>query len=520
MRTMMNLNDDWRFCKTVELPPAFPADWKRVDLPHTWNAADGQDGGNDYWRGTATYCKQFSRPEMPQDARCFLSFKGAAMTAEVFLNGQKLACHEGGYSTFRVDVTAYLENKNLLCVTVDNSKNDRVYPQKADFTFYGGLYRDVEMIITPAQHFELVKDGTPGIKVTPILKGNMAEITVETWQNSDLPVTLTVAGETKEAASQNGHAQAVFTLDAPHLWDGVNDPFLYEARASLPSGDEIRTRFGVRSIAFDAEKGFILNGRSYPLRGVSRHQDRARLGSALTIKEHREDMAFIREIGANTVRLAHYQHAQEFYDLCDENGLIVWAEIPYITEHMPGGRQNTLDQMRELITQCYNHPSIICWGLSNEVAVHGITDDLMENHHLLQELCHRMDATRPTTMAHAFMLEHDSPLTNLPDIASYNLYFGWYLGELSQNDSFFDEYHAKYPDRVMGFSEYGADANPQFHSSNPERGDYTEEYQCVYHEHLLNCIEHRPWLWATHVWNLFHAAADGRDEGGKKVVNQ
>ena len=520
MRTMMNLNDDWRFCKTVELPPAFPADWKRVDLPHTWNAADGQDGGNDYWRGTATYCKQFSRPEMPQDARCFLSFKGAAMTAEVFLNGQKLACHEGGYSTFRVDVTAYLENKNLLCVTVDNSKNDRVYPQKADFTFYGGLYRDVEMIITPAQHFELVKDGTPGIKVTPILKGNMAEITVETWQNSDLPVTLTVAGETKEAASQNGHAQAVFTLDAPHLWDGVNDPFLYEARASLPSGDEIRTRFGVRSIAFDAEKGFILNGRSYPLRGVSRHQDRAGLGSALTIKEHREDMAFIREIGANTVRLAHYQHAQEFYDLCDENGLIVWAEIPYITEHMPGGRQNTLDQMRELITQCYNHPSIICWGLSNEVAVHGITDDLMENHHLLQELCHRMDATRPTTMAHAFMLEHDSPLTNLPDIASYNLYFGWYLGELSQNDSFFDEYHAKYPDRVMGFSEYGADANPQFHSSNPERSDYTEEYQCVYRGRVWSGVGHRPWLWATHVWNLFDFAADGRDEGGKKGVNQ
>lgn len=520
MRTIINLNADWRFCKTDEIPASFPADWKRVDLPHTWNAADGQDGGNDYWRGTATYCKQFSRPEMPQDARCFLSFQGAAMTAEVFLNGQRLTRHEGGYSTFRLEVTEYLQEENLLCVTVDNSKNDRVYPQKADFTFYGGLYRDVEMIVTPARHFELVKDGTPGIKVTPILKGNMAEITVETWQNTDDPVTFTVAGETREAASQNGHSQAVFTLDAPHLWDGVNDPFLYEAKASLPSGDEIRARFGVRSIAFDAEKGFLLNGRVYPLRGVSRHQDRAGLGNALTIKEHREDMAFIREIGANTVRLAHYQHAHEFYDLCDENGLIVWAEIPYITEHMPNGRENTLTQMRELITQCYNHPSIVCWGLSNEVAVHGITDDLLENHRLLNDLCHCMDATRPTAMAHAFMLEHDSPLTNLPDIASYNLYFGWYLGELSQNDSFFDTYHAKYPDRVMGFSEYGADANPQFHSSNPERGDYTEEYQCVYHEHLLNCIEQRPWLWATHVWNLFDFAADGRDEGGKKGVNQ
>lgn len=520
MRTTINLNADWRFCKTAQVSAIFPADWERVNLPHTWNAVDGQDGGNDYWRGTAAYCKHFARPDMPEDACCFLSFQGAAMTAEVFLNGQRLARHEGGYSTFRVDVTACLQEENLLCVTVDNSKNDRVYPQKADFTFYGGLYRDVEMIITPARHFELVKDGTPGIKVTPILKGDMAEVTVETWQNTDDPVILTVGDETKEAASQNGHAQAVFTLNTPHLWDGIDDPFLYEATASLPSGDEINTRFGVRSIAFDAEKGFLLNGRVYPLRGVSRHQDRAGLGSALTIKEHQEDMAFIREIGANTVRLAHYQHAQAFYDLCDENGLIVWAEIPYITEHMPNGRENTLSQMRELITQCYNHPSIVCWGLSNEVAVHGITDDLLENHRLLNDLCHRMDATRPTTMAHAFMLEHDSPLTNLPDIASYNLYFGWYLGELSQNNSFFDAYHAKYPDRVMGFSEYGADANPQFHASQPERGDYTEEYQCVYHEHLLNCIERHPWLWATHVWNLFDFAADGRDEGGKKGVNQ
>ncbi len=519
MRNILNLNADWRFNKTSEIPVVYPTDWQAIQLPHTWNAVDGQDGGNDYWRGTAAYCKQFARPSMAEDARCFLSLKGAAMTAEVFLNGQKLARHEGGYSTFRVDLTDALADDNLLCITVDNSKNDRVYPQKADFTFYGGLYRDVELIIVPAQHFELVKDGTPGIKVTPVVKDGKAEVTVETWQNADA-VTMTVAGETHEVVSENGHAQAVFTIDKPHLWEGVDDPFLYEAKAALASGDEISTRFGVRSIAFDAEKGFFLNGRSYPLRGVSRHQDRAGLGNALTIKEHQEDMAFIREIGANTVRLAHYQHAQEFYDLCDENGMVVWAEIPYITEHMAGGRENTLSQMRELITQCYNHPSIVCWGLSNEVAVHGINDDLMENHRLLQELCHSMDKTRPTTMAHAFMLEHESPLTNLPDIASYNLYFGWYLGELKQNDSFFDSYHAKYPDRVMGFSEYGADANPQFHSSNPERGDYTEEYQCVYHEHILECIEARPYLWATHVWNLFDFAADGRDEGGKKGINQ
>jgi beta-galactosidase len=232
-------------------------------------------------------------------------------------------------------------------------------------------------------------------------------------------------------------------------------------------------------------------------------------------------MAIIKELGANTLRLAHYQHSQYFYDLCDENGIIVWAEIPYITMHMSGGRENTLSQMEELIVQNYNHPSIAVWGLSNEItAASTVNDELLDNHRALNELCHRLDPTRKTTMANVFMLEIESPILEIPDVNSYNLYFGWYLSELSQNDEFFDEYHEKYPDRAIGFSEYGADANPRYQSSNPEKGDYTESYQCVYHEHMLNLIEARPWLWATHVWNLFDFGADGRDEGGKNGQNQ
>ncbi len=522
MRNMISWNNGWRFAKTSVVPVEMPQGWEAVTLPHTWNAVDGQDGGNDYWRGTAAYCRAFGRPELEQDGRAVLEFLGAAMTADVYVNGQHLAHHEGGYSTFRVDITEALQEENLLCVTVDNSENDRVYPQKADFTFYGGLYREVNLILVPSVHFELCKDGTPGIKVTPQvdLDRNTAAITVETWQNGGT-VAITVNGETKMAPSVDGHAQAEFTIENVHLWNGVDDPYLYTARAKLSSGDEVTTRFGCRSFAFDLEKGFLLNGREYPLRGVSRHQDREGLGNALTLKEHREDMEIIRELGATTLRLAHYQHAQEFYDLCDEYGLIVWAEIPYITLHMPNGRQNTLDQMRELVTQCYNHPSIVCWGLSNEITASGqVTEDLMDNHRQLNELCHAMDPTRPTTMAHAFMLEIDSPLIPITDLASYNLYFGWYLGELEQNDSFFDEYHERFPDRLVGFSEYGADANPQFQDAYPEKGDYTESYQCVYHEHILNCIDQRPWLWSTHVWNLFDFAADGRDEGGKHGVNQ
>ena len=513
MRKQVSFNDDWRFHKPGEQPVA-------VTLPHTWNAVDGQDGGNDYWRGTAAYEKDFAMPAHDKGERVILCFDGAAMTADVELNGTPCAHHEGGYATFRVDITDILQAENHLRVLVDNGANDRVYPQKADFTFYGGLYRSVSLLILPEKHFEVIRDGTPGIKVTPVLCGQDATVTVETWQDGAGSVTMTVAGQQQTVPSVDGHAEAVFHIAGAHLWDGTEDPYLYEAAAAYGE-DGISARFGVRSIAFDPEQGFLLNGKPYPLHGVSRHQDRAGLGNALTEKEHREDMALIREIGANTIRLAHYQHDRFFYDLCDEYGMVVWAEIPYITKHMPSGRENTLTQMRELVTQCYNHPSIVCWGLSNEITANSpVDEDLVENHNLLNALCHRMDATRPTTMAHAFMLEKENPIVRLADICSYNLYYGWYLGELEENEQFFDAYHAQYPQSVIGFSEYGADANTAYQTAAPERSDYTEQYQCLYHEHLLGAIEARPYLWATHVWNMFDFAADGRDEGGAHGVNQ
>lgn len=511
MRQVIVFNENWTFTKPGNAP--IP-----VRLPHTWNAQDGQDGGNDYWRGTAVYEKEFFRPDW--FGEIVLEFAGAAMSADVFVNGAQLAHHDGGYSTFRVNITdALVPGNNKVTVSVDNSENDRVYPQKADFTFYGGLYRDVQLLLLPPEHFEVCKDGTPGIKVTPVVKGSAAEVTVETWQNGEGTVSFRFGDEVYTAESRNGHASVTFPIENVHLWDGVNDPYLYSIEAQFGE-DVIAARFGCRSFSFDPDKGFLLNGHSYPLRGVSRHQDFLGVGNAITLQEQTLDMELIREIGANTIRLAHYQHAQEFYDLCDEYGMIVWAEIPYITEHMPNGRQNTLDQMRELITQCYNHPSIVCWGLSNEVAVHGITEDLMQNHILLNDLCHEMDKTRPTTMAHPFMLEHESPLIQISDIGSYNLYFGWYMGTLEQNDSFFDEYHEKYPKRIMGFSEYGADANVRFQTAHPEQGDYSEQYQCLYHESLLGTIRRHPWMWATHLWNMFDFAADGRDEGGAHGLNQ
>lgn len=516
MRTITNINKNWRFTKQGETTT--------VDLPHTWNAIDGQDGGDDYWRGQATYAKTLTVSK--DSSLCyFLECRGCGISADVALNGVTLAHHDGGYSTFRVELTDGLrDGDNELVITADNSVNDRVYPQKADFTFYGGLYRDVYLITVPKTHFELVKDGTPGLRVTPICKGEDYEVTVDTWQNGG-KVRITVNGETQTVDSSVGLATATFLLRKARLWDGLKDPYLYEAKAELldEAGqvlDQVSTRFGCRTYTIDPQKGFLLNGRSYPLRGVSRHQDRKGVGNALTLEMHREDFFLIKEMGANSIRLAHYQHAQEFYDLCDEYGMVAWAEIPYISAHMENGRENTFSQMRELITQNYNHPAVVVWGLSNEITMQGTPEGLYPNHVELNKLCHKMDPTRPTVTANVMMLSIDDPLVFLPDTTAYNIYFGWYVGELKDNDEFFDRFHAKYPNTPMGFTEYGCDTNPAYHTAEPQRGDYTEEYQRLYHEHILELIEARPWLWCTYAWNMFDFAADARDEGGTPGVNQ
>lgn len=525
MKRIIDFNSGWYFQRQNNGPTLALAHGTAVNLPHTWNAEDGQDGGNDYFRGVCWYVKKFSKPDLDGGEEAWLEFEGAAMTAEIYVNNKKLARHEGGYSTFRVNITSALnEGENLLAVSVDNGKNRTVYPQKADFTFYGGLYRPVRLLIVPAAHFRLDYYGGSGIRVTPKLSDDLksAEVTVEAWVNGLADhVKFTVGDKISDAEVVDGYAQSVFVLDPVHLWNGTDDPYLYTAQAELDSGDCVKTFFGCRSIAFDPDQGFLLNGKSYRLCGAARHQDRLALGSALTNAEHDEDMALLREMGANTVRLAHYQHSQYFYDLCDRYGMIVWAEIPYITEHMPEARENTFSQMTELVVQNYNHPSIICWGLSNEItATGGVNEDMKANHRLLYDLCHRLDSTRPTAMAHAFMLDMDDPFVMMADIRSYNLYYGWYLGEMEDNDTWFDDFHSAHPDAVIGLSEYGADANPAYQNDKPERGDYSETYQALYHEHMLRMWSERPYIWAMHCWNMFDFAADGRNEGGKPGQNQ
>jgi len=514
MRKELLLNKDWRFTGPEGKEIS-------VDVPHTWNAADGQDGGNDYWRGTCLYRKTFSMPEFDRlTQRVYLEFAGVNASAKVTLNGKAAMTHDGGYSTFRGDITELLQEENELLVEADNSANDRVYPQKADFTFYGGIYRDVKLLVVNQTHFDLDYFGGSGLAVSAETDG---AVHVRTWQNTenaDVRVALLDAQGMIVAQGKPG----ILHIPDVHLWDGVEDPYLYTCKAELlvegQVVDAVQTRFGVRSFHVDPQKGFFLNGRPYPLRGVSRHQDWKGIGNAITKTHHDTDMALIRQIGANTVRLAHYQHDQYFYDLCDEYGMIVWAEIPYISEHMVNGRENTISQMKELIVQNYNHPSIVTWGLSNEITISTKDKkDMLDNHRQLNDLVHEMDPSRPTSLACYAVCSPFNKVAHISDLVSWNLYLGWYVPGFFLNDLWIDFFHWKYPKRCLGYSEYGCEGMPNLHSSHPRRGDHTEEYQAKYHEYLLRCFAKRPFMWSTHVWNMFDFAADARDQGGEPGMN-
>ncbi len=526
MRKIISLNNGWQFSKDCA-QPTHNDSVISVNLPHTWNATDGQDGGNDYFRGSCLYTKKLVKAELPEAEKYYLEILAANSSADVYVNGEHKAHHDGGYSIWRVDLTDSIGEECEVAIVVDNAPNERVYPQMADFTFYGGLYRGVNLVAVNSTHFDLDYYGGPGIKVTPTVEEETANVEVEVYvtdKNDGDVIEYTVLDKNGEevASITSSDTKVNFTIQNVHLWQGRPDPYLYTAKAEIVRNgetlDNVATRFGCRSFKIDPNNGFILNGKEYPLRGVSRHQDRLGIGNALLPSHHEEDIDLIMEVGATTIRLAHYQHDQYFYDLCDEKGLVIWAEIPYISRHMEGGRENTISQMKELVTQNYNHPCIVVWGLSNEITISGSTPDLLENHNILNDLVHEMDKTRLTTIAAVSMAKMDDPYIQIPDVVSYNHYFGWYGGETSMNGPWFDKFHEKFPNIPIGCSEYGCEAL-DWHSSKPFQGDYTEEYQSYYHEELIKQLFTRKYMWATHVWNMFDFGADARAEGGENGQN-
>lgn len=535
MRIIRNLNNGWLFKRAAWQGDTDFKDYARVDLPHTWNAADGQDGGADYYRGEGTYVLHLDTQGIPDGYRHYIEFKGANALARVFANGKQLCEHRGGYSAFRVDLTDELKEAAgaQIMVIVDNSDHSDIYPQVADFTFYGGLYRDVELISVPETHFDLEYHAGPGFKYGTRILGPDAKIDVTAWiknpQAGDM-VLFRLGNDLGETVCETWSkaekkVEASIPVDNAHLWQGVRDPYLYNLEISIVRNNETidstGCNVGIRDFSVDPGKGFFLNGVSMPLRGVSRHQDKLMLGNALCSEDHYLDCELISEIGANTVRLAHYQHSQTFYKACDEYGFVVWAEIPFISVMSMDrdAHENAMDQLRELIIQNCNHPSICFWGISNEITIGGERDGLEENLRQLDALAKELDPSRPTTMAQVSMLPMESVLNTITDVVSYNHYFGWYGGCMEDNGKWLDSFHEKYPDRCLGLSEYGAEGIISWHSDNPRCRDYSEEYQAQYHEHMARVISERPYLWATHVWNMFDFGCDARDEGGVKGRN-
>lgn len=525
MRQIVSLNEGWMFSKVNSA-------WEMVDFPHTWNGYDGQDGGDDYFRGTCMYSKPVRRALLPKADRYYVEFQGTNSEATLYVNRNEIAGHKGGYSTWRADITdaLYGDEISTFLIKVDNKVTEDMYPCEMDFPNYGGVYRDVNIICVNESHFDLDYHGSQGIKVTPTVKDNNAEVEIEVFTKNVTPeqkIICVVKSNTGEVIAAKelsaDESKTVITIENAHLWNGVKDPYLYKAEAYITENNEIldnvSVNFGCRSYYLDAEKGFMLNGERYPLYAVARHQDRWIKGNALSTEDMDEDMALIRELGANAVRLAHYQHNQYFYDLCDKYGLVVWAEIPYINKHVPAAKESTRNQLKELIIQNYNHPSIIVWGLSNELSLADDYNDMTENHKYLNDLAHSLDKTRLTAIGSIASTAENDPFIRITDAAAYNLYYGWYGGNIEDNGKWLDNFHKLYPDMPIGVSEYGCESL-DWHSGNPVAWDFTEEFHAHFHEELIKQLYTRDYLWIRICWNMFDYAADGRNEGGMPGQNR
>lgn len=548
MRKVININNEWKFIKQDEVKAMDRAyndeNWEGVNIPHTWNAIDGANGF-DFYKGACWYRKEFVIDNLAHGNSVFIEFTGSNSITDVYVNGKYMGQHKGGYSTFRFDITDVVEfgQKNILAVKVDNTVVDDVYPQMADFTFYGGIYRDVNLVIANKIHFDLMDYGSKGIYVvqedvkeekalltikSKLVNDNEEDKKVRLWADIIDAEGNNITYATSEVILSKGETKTVtmpVTIENPTLWNGRKNPYMYEAKVYMMSFndtvDEVSISFGLRYFKVDAEKGFFLNGEHLSLHGVSRHQDRKDMGWAITKKEHKEDIELIKEVGATSIRLAHYQHNEYFYDLCDREGMVVWAEIPFISVMSKTELEgiNAKQQMIELIRQNYNHPSIMFWGIQNEIQISGERPELRKLVNELNELTKKEDPTRLTTMANVMFVGDKDPYNYVTDILGYNKYYGWYQGKAEDFAGWLDKFHETNPNVKLGISEYGAEGILQYHTNDPKVKDYTEEYHSLYHETVWKIFEERPYLWATYVWNMFDFGANIRDEGDVKGRN-
>lgn len=541
------LNNDWNFRFSHQVQKGTEV---RVDLPHTWNAQDALSGKIDYKRGIGNYEKNlFIRPEW-KGKRLFIRFEGVNNIADVFINRRHIGEHRGGYGAFIFEITGKVEygKENSILVRVNNGEQLDIMPLVGDFNFYGGIYRDVHLLITDETCISPLDYASPGVRliqdsvshryakvraIVDLSNGSSGNQEVEL--NVRLLDGQRVVKEGTKNVNLSGNEvmqqELTFEIDQPHLWNGRQDPFLYQAEVTLFRNgqmvDRVTQPLGLRFYRIDPDKGFFLNGKHLPLQGVCRHQDRSEVGNALRPQHHEEDVALMLEMGVNAVRLAHYPQATYFYDLMDKNGIIVWAEIPFVGPggyndkgfvDLPAFRANGKEQLKELIRQHYNHPSICVWGLFNELTELG--DNPVEYIKKLNVLAHQEDTTRPTTSASNQM----GDLNFITDAIAWNRYDGWYGGTPADLGKWLDRMHKDHPEICIAISEYGAGASIYHQQDSlvktvPTSWWHPENWQTYYHIENWKTISSRPYVWGSFVWNMFDFGAAHRTEGDRPGIN-
>lgn len=541
---VLDLNHKWMFTK--ENNEAYAENEidkaEAITLPHCFNDIDGQSGEG-MFKGQCCYQRKINISDEDTSKYIFLEIGAAALIAKVYINGHLAGSSKCGFSMFRVFLNPYVNvGENLISIMVDNSAEDDVYPLMADFSFYGGIYRDVKLIITESLHFSLMDNSRDGIYVT---QKNIGE------NNFELRINGTIINELPEAKDgiiqfrlldkdnkiafnktidisvlKEEKFELIERINKPYLWQGIENPYLYRLEVELISENRIydarSIEIGFRTVEITPDKGIFLNGKSIKLNGVSRHQDFAGVGNALT-KEHMDlDMSIIKEIGANSIRLSHYQHNDYFYTLCDREGLLVWAEIPFISIPTTTDKENknAKDQLERLIKQAYNHSSIYCWGIQNEITIAIENEKIYEMVQELASIARKLDSSRFIAQANIHTVANESPLNKITDFVGYNLYYGWYYKELQDLERRLDEFHKIRPDIPIMVTEYGVDTNPRLHSYNPTVKDYTEEYQLLFHHNALRTFNERSFVLGGYVWAMFDFGSAIRNEGGEKGKNQ
>lgn len=546
-REAKTINDNWEF----KLPT--DKQWTSVNIPHTYNL-DAYQGRN-YYQGKAEYRRIMSLPEIKPGYRYFLKIDAASKAASVKVNGKEVGNHAGGYTAFTFDITDVVKTDNTIEITVDNGRQD-ITPIMADFTFWGGIYRDVWIVSTPDVHFNMLNMGSDGIFVsTPTVSEKQASVKVvsEVTNDSKKPSTIEVRNEIfspegkllqtfkKKVALKAGETKRTESLSkaiaTPQLWT-PETPLLYKVKTSLVDTktgkaiDEKSHKIGFRWFAFDGEKGFLLNGKPYKLRGFNRHQDQAPVGVALPDEAHRRDIKVMKDMGSNFIRIAHYPQDDALLEACDELGLLAWEEIPIIDRvpDTPGYADNCERNLREMIRQHYNHPSVINWGYMNEILLvtpgpgnkewPAFRERTVALAQRLEKVLKEEDPTRKSVMAFNMTNLYNEIGLNLVDVVGWNLYHGWYVDKLSDFDKWCEDQHQRYPDKPMIISEWGAGSDRRLHSNQAHPFDFSIEYQQTYIEHYLPFIEKKPWISGCSYWNFIDFNVAARQESMPRVNNK